>query len=148
MARTVPLKRYSVYRRKDDMPVILFGTSRQCAAALGVTNETFRCYIARQRGGERYPKKILIFEDEIDEEERADLIDPPKLTALDCKIVIAFYESGMNVSRASERIQKECKTVRYHLTKFSGVTGLSWRNRTDLEKMVQIAKERSAEDGK
>ena len=33
---------YSVYRRKTGMPVIIGGTYRECAAAMGITPKSFR----------------------------------------------------------------------------------------------------------
>ncbi len=62
-------KRYSVYLRDDEMPLIIFATSHECAEAMGCNIRTFFSYLARFRKGMRYPKKYMIYEDEIDEEE-------------------------------------------------------------------------------
>lgn len=96
----------------------------------------------------QYPKRILIYEDEIDEEERAGLIEPPQLTATDCEILLAYYASGMVVERTWKKVGLANSVCRYHLKKFSRATGLNYKDKSDLEKMVQIAMERSGEDGK
>jgi hypothetical protein len=41
--------RYSVYRVKDDMPVIIGGTILQCAKACGMTVASFKSSASRQR---------------------------------------------------------------------------------------------------
>ena len=64
-----PYKRFSVYYRKDEMPVMLYGTAYECAAAMGVSRSTFFTYLSRFRKGMRYPKKYLIYEDEVEEED-------------------------------------------------------------------------------
>lgn len=43
--------RYSVYRVKDDMPVIIGGTILQCAKACGMTVASFKSAASRQRHG-------------------------------------------------------------------------------------------------
>ena len=64
--------RYSVYERGTDRPICIYGTSEQCAAALGIPVHTFYTYITRQRSGRKAPKKIEIFFDDIDDEEESD----------------------------------------------------------------------------
>ena len=34
-------KRYSVYDRRTDQPVIIYATARECAAAMGLTEMSF-----------------------------------------------------------------------------------------------------------
>lgn len=59
---------YSVYERGTDRPIFIYGTSRQCAKALGVKLDTFYTYIKRMHEGNP-PKKIeIIIEDKDDEE--------------------------------------------------------------------------------
>ena len=94
----------------------------------------------------QYPKRIVIYEDEIDEEERAGLIEPPQLTATDCRVLLAYYASGMIVERTYPKVGLTNSVCRYHLKKFASVTGLNYKDKSDLEKMVQIAQERSGED--
>lgn len=45
--------RYSVYRVSDDMPIIINGTIKECARAVGITPETFRAYACRQAKGQK-----------------------------------------------------------------------------------------------
>ena len=62
-------KRYSIYDRKTDMPVVIYRSSKECAKALGIEVRTFYQYIARQRVGKpcvRYD----IYEDELEEEDK------------------------------------------------------------------------------
>ena len=53
-------KRYSVYRRDDDMPLIIFATANECAAALGCDVRSFYSYLSRCSKGKPYPKKYVI----------------------------------------------------------------------------------------
>ena len=57
-------KHYSVYERKTDKPIVIYGTPTECAKALGITRSSFYCKIARQRSGMHQPQKYEIFEDE------------------------------------------------------------------------------------
>lgn len=59
---------YSVYERGTDRPILIHGTSAECAAALGICVTTFYKQIQRTRQG-MPPKKYEIFTDEDDEEE-------------------------------------------------------------------------------
>ena len=56
-------KRYSVYRKDTDMPVVVYGTAQECASALGVKLNTFYHYVYHRRN----LKKYEIFEDELEE---------------------------------------------------------------------------------
>lgn len=60
--------RYSVYERGTDRPICIYGTSRECAAALGVKLKSFYTYVKRMRGGAPL-KGIEIFIDDKDDEE-------------------------------------------------------------------------------
>ena len=42
---------YSVYNPKDDMPIIIGGTVKECAEACGVTVATFKSAASKQRHG-------------------------------------------------------------------------------------------------
>ena len=54
------------------MPIYIHGTAEECAAALGVTVQTFYNYITRFRAGPRTPKKIEIFRDEKEDDDLCD----------------------------------------------------------------------------
>lgn len=59
--------RYSVYSAKDGLPLVLSGTSVQCAKALGLTLPSFYSQASRQRtgngtGGKR--KYIIVREED------------------------------------------------------------------------------------
>lgn len=43
--------RYSVYRARDEMPVVIAGTIEECADALGIKMESFIKLASRQRHG-------------------------------------------------------------------------------------------------
>lgn len=43
--------RYSVYRVKDDMPIVVSGTIPKCAKALGLTIDSFYSQASKQRSG-------------------------------------------------------------------------------------------------
>lgn len=48
--------RYSVYRRKDGLPVFVLGTRIQCARAMGIKPASFDSYASRDRHNK--PKRI------------------------------------------------------------------------------------------
>jgi hypothetical protein len=60
-------KYYSVYDRKTDTPVFIHGTARECAKAMGVTRNSFYCYMTRNRRGE--PCRYDIYVDDKEDEE-------------------------------------------------------------------------------
>lgn len=62
-------KRWSVYHRDSEMPIILYATSEECAKVLGVSRATFFSYLSRFKKGEPYPKKYLIYEDEMEDDD-------------------------------------------------------------------------------
>lgn len=61
---------YSAYNRKTDEPIIIHGTARDCASAMGVMTNSFFAYLTRQRKG-KINGKFEIFEDgrEVDDYE-------------------------------------------------------------------------------
>lgn len=62
-------KRYSVYHRKTDMPLILYATAAECAAAMGIRLDSFYRHMVRERQGKVRLRKWAVYEDEIDNEE-------------------------------------------------------------------------------
>jgi hypothetical protein len=52
-----------VYERGTDRPIMIAGTSIECAAALGITRESFYSQLHRTRTG-RPPERYEIFEDD------------------------------------------------------------------------------------
>lgn len=63
MAEDLSRKRYSVYRVKDDMPIILYATARECAEALGIKYRSFLMLTHRLRRGKHRPRKYAVYED-------------------------------------------------------------------------------------
>ena len=63
-------KRYSVYDRHTDQPVIIYATARECAAAMGLTEMSFYSIYSRQKNNGKVSMKWEIFEDEKDDEEK------------------------------------------------------------------------------
>ena len=59
-------KFYSVYESGTDKPIVIHGTSDECAKALDITRDSFYSKIAKQRQGKK-PMKYEIFEDEEDD---------------------------------------------------------------------------------
>jgi hypothetical protein len=59
--------RYSVYHTKTEMPLIIYGTSKECAEAMGVTLNSFFRYIMRIREGKIKVRKWLVYEDEVED---------------------------------------------------------------------------------
>lgn len=62
-----PEKRYSVYYSDTEMPLVLYGTSKQCAEAMGISRHSFYKYISRMRGGKIKLRKWLVYEDEMED---------------------------------------------------------------------------------
>lgn len=67
---------YSVYSRRDDMPIIIHGTSRECAEALGITVNAFYRMVSRTRNRKPDASRryfVYIDDDEEDDEDEMDL---------------------------------------------------------------------------
>ena len=62
-------KRYSVYHRKTEQPLVIYGTSKECAKAMGIKVNSFYRYIVRMRQGKIQLRKWLVYEDEVEEED-------------------------------------------------------------------------------
>lgn len=63
-------KRYSVYNKKTDMPVYIYGTAEQCAKAMGVKTVSFRAIHSKiKRGVRTHLHWEIIEENEVDLDE-------------------------------------------------------------------------------
>lgn len=60
-------KRYSVYDAKTDMPIVIYGTARECAEAMGITLNSFHRCVMRTRQGKHKIRKWAVYEDEVEE---------------------------------------------------------------------------------
>lgn len=56
-------KRYSVYFKKDEMPLIIFATAKECAREMDINVNSFYRYICRVRKKQFVSKKWIICED-------------------------------------------------------------------------------------
>ncbi len=65
-------KYYSVYKTGTDMPICIHGTAAECAAAMGISVQSFWHCVAQIRSGRRKPKKIEIVQDEEDDGDLCD----------------------------------------------------------------------------
>jgi hypothetical protein len=65
----VPYRYYSVYERRTDKPVVIYGTAKECAKVMGVTMTTFYIYVTRTRKGFG-KRKYDIYVDDSEEEEQ------------------------------------------------------------------------------
>lgn len=61
---------YTVYDNKTDFPIIVGGSAKECAAAMGITVESFYCAVDRCRKGLNKRWTIL---SEWEDEEQEDL---------------------------------------------------------------------------
>lgn len=61
-------KRYSVYHKKTEMPLILYAKAEECAKAMGIAPNSFFKRIMRMKSGKIEPYKWLIYEDEVDDD--------------------------------------------------------------------------------
>lgn len=69
------LKRYSVYHKETDEPLIIYGTGAECAQAMGIKVNSFYRYLVRMRQGVIKLKKWAVYEDEIDDLEEQEVED-------------------------------------------------------------------------
>lgn len=129
-------KRYSVYLREDDTPVIIFATAEECAAAIGCTVGTFHCYLYQQRKGLHRPKKYAIYEDEVSAEERKLFHKDrkPKLNDIDQRI-ISLLLSGLSQTEVDRRMGFSVGITHYHCKKILRATGLDPRHSTELAQL-------------
>ena len=61
------MNRYSVYHAKTEVPVIIYGTSKECAEVMGIKVNSFYRYLCRMRGGKIKLRKWLVYEDEVED---------------------------------------------------------------------------------
>jgi hypothetical protein len=121
------------------MPLIIFATAHECAKAMGCDIHTFFSYLSRFNKGRPYPKKYLIYEDEIDEEEKEELQNPPKLSAIDYEIILAMASGCVKRAAVAKWIKRDVTAVYNHLHKIQRITGLDPRDKNDLAKLVLMA---------
>ena len=61
---------YSIYERGTDRPIYIYGTAVECAAALGITVETFRTYVMlKRKNNPRFPQWMDLYFDEFDDDD-------------------------------------------------------------------------------
>lgn len=56
-------KMYSVYRAKDEMPLIVYASAEACARAMGISRASFDKALTRKRSGKFTAMKWEIYED-------------------------------------------------------------------------------------
>lgn len=71
-----------------------------------------------------------------------------EMTSVDFQIILALADNNMNESEAARVLFMHRNNVVYHIGKVKKLTGLDPTVFYDLVKLVQMAKNRSAEDGK
>ena len=132
-------KRYSVYLRKDDTPVIIFASAEECASVLGCAIVTFYSYLSKQRKGIPYPKKYCIYEDEVSEEDRKLFYKErkPKLDEADIRI-IGLMLKGLKQIEIAERLGYHVGCIHYRCKKILRATGLDPRRFPELIKLRDL----------
>lgn len=60
-------KHYSVYHKDTDQPLIIYGSSIECAEAMGIKLQSFYRYVMRMREGKIRLRKWAVYEDLEDE---------------------------------------------------------------------------------
>lgn len=58
------MKKYTVYNNKTDFPVIVDGTSAECAKAMGIKFNSFHSTVTRARKGEIKKWTVLTMDEE------------------------------------------------------------------------------------
>ena len=71
-----------------------------------------------------------------------------KMDELDARIILALADNGMVVSEAAKVVFMHRNGVVHRIEKIHQITGLDPTDFWDLCKLVQMVKERGAEDGK
>lgn len=134
-------RRYSVYRRSDEMPIIIFATAEKCAAAIGCTVDTFRSYLSRQKKGYPYPKSVLIYQDEVTEEDKKYIprVSRPRMKDKDICILRALL-SGYCMSEAARKLGEDPATILYHVKKIKTITGMDPRQPSNWNALKQWTK--------
>lgn len=61
--------RYSVYDTRTDMPILIWGTAAQCAAAMRVSLQSFRTYCSLAKKGKGRQKYEIIKHDKSEGED-------------------------------------------------------------------------------
>ena len=67
MAKEPRERRYSVYRAKDDMPIVIYGTSQQCADALGIKVKSFYGQVLRSKDENAGHSKYVVYKDKVED---------------------------------------------------------------------------------
>lgn len=60
-------RKYSVYDRHTDMPVLIHGTAEQCAKCMGIKLNSFYRTLMRQREGSSASKYEIVVDDDYDD---------------------------------------------------------------------------------
>lgn len=61
------VKRYSIYHKGTDVPIMIYGTVQECAKAMGITVQSFYRHLCRIREGKRNMRKYDVYEDEVED---------------------------------------------------------------------------------
>ena len=56
-------RKYSVYHKHTDQPLIVYATAKECATAMGITVNTFYRYICKMSGGKIELRKYQVYVD-------------------------------------------------------------------------------------
>ena len=129
-------KRYSVYMREDDTPVVVFATAEACASVLGCTIGTFHSYLSKQRKGNLYPKKYCIYEDEVSKEDLESFRKnrKQKLTDTDLRI-LSLLLAGLSQTEVDKRMGYHIGNTHQHCKKILRATGLDPRRFPELAQL-------------
>lgn len=60
-------RKYSVYHKDTDQPLIVYASAKECAAAMGIKTNSFYRYICRMRGGKIKLRKWQVYLDSEEE---------------------------------------------------------------------------------
>lgn len=61
------VRRYSVYRVRDEMPIIIYGTAKECAAALGIRMDSFFRQVSRSKEKKTNHGRYVVYEDQVED---------------------------------------------------------------------------------
>lgn len=68
MAGNYYKKRYSVYHKGSELPLIIYASSQECAQVMGVTMPSFYSYVSRTKSG-KVTGRWLVYEDEREDDD-------------------------------------------------------------------------------
>ena len=125
---------YTVYNNITDMPVVIDGTARKCASAMGVKYASF-FHLYRDVNCGRVKKWTIYKSGVLRKRKETDL--DKGISKLNMHILRTFAESKMSAKTTAEREYLTLEDIYYHLGKFRKKYGLNPVKKAELEQLIK-----------